>query len=229
MINSVRSFHHSIIRSTYHLITLIEDLREPMLILYHCITMQTEIESPKRTRNPDDKIERILAAASKILADGGYMTRFSLSAVAAEAGVSKGGLLHHFPSKEALLRGLSENLIDYFEERLLVEMQNEPEGTPGRFARAYIATAFSDEYGSSQISPILLAFNRYSADGGPVESRFIAFQNRLENDGLNPTTANLIRMAVDGMLYTEMIDAEPIDEKARSQMIAQLIQMTYSN
>ena len=182
----------------------------------------------KRTRNPDDKIERILAAARKILADGGYMTRFSLSAVAAEAGVSKGGLLHHFPNKEALLRSLSENLIDFFEERLMVEMEKEPEGTPGRFARAYINTAFSSDYGSSQISPILLAFNRYSADGDPVESRFRAFQDRLENDGLEPTTANLIRMAVDGILYTEMIDAEPIAADLRTEMINDLVKMTRS-
>ncbi len=188
--------------------------------------MQSQIETPRRTRNPDDKIERVLDAARKILADGGYLTRFSLSAVAAEAGVSKGGLLHHFPSKEALLRGLSESLIDRFEDQLIVEMAKEPEGTPGRFARAYINTAFSDEYGSSQISPILLAFNRYSADGGPVESRFKAFQHRLENDGLDPTAANLIRMAIDGMLYTEMIDAEPIESAVRQNMIDQLIQMT---
>ncbi len=180
----------------------------------------------KRTRNPDEKIERILAAARKILADGGYMTRFSLSEVAAEAKVSKGGLLHHFPSKEALLRGLSENLIDLFEDRLAIEMEKEAEGVPGRFARAYIATAFSDEYGSSQISPILLAFNRYSADGDPVESRFRAFQARLENDGLDATTANVVRMAVDGMLYTEMIDAEPIDLEVRGRMIQKLIDMT---
>lgn len=188
--------------------------------------MQSQIETPQRTRNPDEKIERILDAARKILADGGYLTRFSLSAVAAEAGVSKGGLLHHFPSKEALLRGLSESLIDRFEDQLIIEMDKEPEGTPGRFARAYIHTAFSEEYGSSQISPILLAFNRYSADGGPVESRFEAFQSRLEDDGLDPTTANLIRMAVDGMLYTEMIDAESIEPTVRQNMIDQLIQMT---
>lgn len=188
--------------------------------------MQSQIETPRRTRNPDDKIERILDAARKILADGGYLTRFSLSAVAAEAGVSKGGLLHHFPNKEALLRGLSENLIDRFEDQLIVEMAKEPEETPGRFARAYINTAFSDEYGSSQISPILLAFNRYSADDDLAESRFKAFQHRLENDGLDPTTANLIRMAVDGMLYTEMIDAEPIESAVRQNMIDQLIQMT---
>lgn len=189
--------------------------------------MQSQIETPRRTRNPDEKIERILDAARKILADGGYLTRFSLSAVAAEAGVSKGGLLHHFPSKEALLRGLSESLIDFFEDHLTLEMAKESEGTPGRFARAYIHTAFSDEYGSSKISPILLAFNRYSADGDPVESRFKAFQHRLENDGLDPTVANVIRMAVDGMLYTEMIDAEPIEPSVRQNMIDQLIQMTY--
>jgi AcrR family transcriptional regulator len=184
-------------------------------------------QTQKRTRNPNDKIERILTAAKKILSNGGYMTRFSLSAVAAEAGVSKGGLLHHFPDKETLVRGLSENLINSFEARLVVEMEKESIGTPGRFARAYIATAFSDEYGGSQVSPILLAFNRYSADGAPVESRFRAFQTRLENDGLDPVSANLIRMTVDGMLYTEMIDAESIDSDLRASMINDLIQMTH--
>ena len=74
---------------------------------------------------------------------------------------------------------------------------------------------------------ILLAFNRYSADGDPVESRFQAFQSRFEDDGLDPVTAHLIHMAVDGMLYTEMIDAEPIGEDVRQNMIDQLISMTY--
>ena len=180
----------------------------------------------KRTRNPDEKIERILTAAKQILADGGYLTRFSLSTVAAEANVSKGGLLHHFSTKEALLRGIAKDLIDEFEDHLEFELAKETEKTHGRFARAYISAALSEHNKYDPISPVLLAFLRYSAEGEAIESRFKAFQFRLENDGIDPTTANIIRMAVDGMLYTEIIDAEPIDKRARQKMIDQLIQMT---
>lgn len=51
---------------------------------------------------------RIIDAADEIncrLGPG----RLSLDAVAAEAGVSKGGLLYHFPSKEKLLRALVQH------------------------------------------------------------------------------------------------------------------------
>ncbi|MEM8860507.1 MAG: TetR/AcrR family transcriptional regulator [Chloroflexota bacterium] len=183
----------------------------------------------KRTRNPDEKIERILTAAKQILADGGYLTRFSLSTVAAEAEVSKGGLLHHFPSKEALLRSIAKDLIDDFEDQLDLELEKEKEGRPGRFTRAYISAALSTSNAYDPISPVLLAFLRYSAEGEEIQSRFQAFQLRLEQDGIDSTIANIVRMAVDGMLYTEIIDAEPIEHSVRQKMVEQLIQMTYRN
>jgi AcrR family transcriptional regulator len=50
---------------------------------------------------------RIVAAAERVVArDGGG--NLTLDAVAKEAGVSKGGLLYHFPSKEALLQAILE-------------------------------------------------------------------------------------------------------------------------
>ena len=42
----------------------------------------------------------------------------SLDAVAAEAGVSKGGLLYHFPSKIALMRGIVATFVADFEAKL---------------------------------------------------------------------------------------------------------------
>lgn len=49
--------------------------------------------------------ERILTALRDVLSRGGSSAA-TLEAVAAEAGVSKGGLLYHFPTKQALYEGL---------------------------------------------------------------------------------------------------------------------------
>ncbi|MEJ7649442.1 MAG: TetR family transcriptional regulator [Nakamurella sp.] len=52
-----------------------------------------------------DTRDRILGALRVVLARGGSSAA-TLEAVAAEAAVSKGGLLYHFPTKQALYEGL---------------------------------------------------------------------------------------------------------------------------
>lgn len=54
-----------------------------------------------------DTRDRILTALRGLLADGGTDAA-TLENVAAAAGVSKGGLLYHFPSKQDLFHGLLE-------------------------------------------------------------------------------------------------------------------------
>jgi AcrR family transcriptional regulator len=49
--------------------------------------------------------DRLLDAAERVVVESGA-THLTLDAVAKSAGVSKGGLLYHFPSKEALLAGM---------------------------------------------------------------------------------------------------------------------------
>lgn len=53
--------------------------------------------------------DRLLDAAEALLAEGGPRA-LTLDAVAAAAEVSKGGLLYHFPSKDALVEGLLDRL-----------------------------------------------------------------------------------------------------------------------
>ena len=54
---------------------------------------------------------RIRVAAAKVIERDGA-GRLTLEKVAAEAGVSKGGLLYHYPSKDALLQGLLDHLLE---------------------------------------------------------------------------------------------------------------------
>ncbi|WP_018266007.1 TetR/AcrR family transcriptional regulator [Methylosinus sp. LW4] len=77
----------------------------------------------------------VIQAALAIIAREGP-GRLTLDAIARESGVSKGGLMHQFRTKEAVLKALLEHQIDYFAD----------------FSRAYMA-----EHGAGQASPHLAA------------------------------------------------------------------------
>jgi AcrR family transcriptional regulator len=55
--------------------------------------------------------EKILDAAAELVSEIGS-GRLTLDAVAERAGLSKGGLLYNFPSKDALLQGMIQRMID---------------------------------------------------------------------------------------------------------------------
>ncbi|MFG1945044.1 TetR/AcrR family transcriptional regulator [Nonomuraea sp. NPDC048826] len=59
--------------------------------------------------------DELLDAAEDLLSDLGS-TALTLSAVADRAGVSKGGLLYHFSTKEALIKAMVERLIEEFDD-----------------------------------------------------------------------------------------------------------------
>lgn len=54
---------------------------------------------------------KILDAAAQIIREVGA-SRLTLDAVAQRAGISKGGLLYNFPSKDALLQGMIQRIVD---------------------------------------------------------------------------------------------------------------------
>lgn len=61
---------------------------------------------------------QIVAAATRVLARQGY-ARSSLLDIAREAGMSKGALHYHFPSKEALVSKVLESALDSIARRTL--------------------------------------------------------------------------------------------------------------
>ncbi|MFI7639588.1 TetR/AcrR family transcriptional regulator [Nonomuraea sp. NPDC049400] len=67
--------------------------------------------------------DELLDAAEDLLCDQGSAA-LTLAAVADRAGVSKGGLLYHYGSKEALIKGMVERLIEDF-DHLVAEQPGE--------------------------------------------------------------------------------------------------------
>lgn len=169
--------------------------------------------------------DRILDAVERMLVTGGA-DAVRLDAVAAEAGVSKGGLLHHFGSKRALIEGVLGRLVDRFEAEL-----PPPGSPPGAFTRAWLeATIPVDDVPArdrfDQVSVALLA----GMSGGPevlgaLRRCYEFWQRRIADDGLDPATATLVRLAVDGWWMARLLDLAPPRDDLHREVRARLSEM----
>ncbi|WMT42940.1 helix-turn-helix domain-containing protein [Paenibacillus sp. D2_2] len=80
----------------------------------------------------NSKRKLLLEAASAIIMEQG-IRRLTLEEVAARAGVSKGGLLYHFASKDELIKGLNEETIREFRELLQQALEE-----TGSYTKSYL-------------------------------------------------------------------------------------------
>ncbi|GLY50844.1 TetR/AcrR family transcriptional regulator [Lentzea sp. NBRC 102530] len=84
-------------------------------------------------RTPEDTRRALLDAAGTCIRARG--TSATLDHIAKETGVSKGGLLHHFATKEDLVRALAQDLFDRFRADVLAHLDpddTEPGVSPAR-------------------------------------------------------------------------------------------------
>ena len=65
----------------------------------------------------------VLDAAARVVQQTGA-GHLTIDAVAQEAGLSKGGVLYHFPNKRALLEGMLSSLISSIDERARHDINN---------------------------------------------------------------------------------------------------------
>lgn len=151
---------------------------------------------------------RILDAAEQVvLRDGvGHLT---LEAAAHQAGLSKGGVLYHFPTRDALVAAMVARIIEQFEDDIAAYLPapgTPGDGRPGAFARAYVrATTAPISEGEERLGAALLAAAAAEPELlVPLQEAADGWQARLVDDGLDPTTATVVRMACDGLWLCDL-------------------------
>jgi AcrR family transcriptional regulator len=175
--------------------------------------------------------EKILDAAAQRLLDHGP-AGLVLDSVAADAGVSKGGLLYHFASKEALVEGLTQRMLEGFEQVQLELAQADPEPT-GRNTRAYLASTVTPRAepadSSAQLMAGLLAgLGGDSARLESVREAFSSWQARLEQDDIDPVRATLVRLVADGLWLSALLGLPPLEARLAASVMAELDVLTRS-
>ena len=167
-----------------------------------------DILSTSPTGSPPLSQTRILDAAEAIVQSRG-VAGLTLAAAARDAGISKGGLLYHFASKEALLDALLRRLAGFLEQEYIGCVAAQTEGA-GRFARALLEwdfgegeSAYNERYDRAA-AVFLAAFHHDPALLDPIREVICRFRADIAADGLPPGHGEAIAAAGDGMFMARI-------------------------
>ncbi|WP_400162499.1 TetR/AcrR family transcriptional regulator [Brevibacillus sp. TJ4] len=161
----------------------------------------------------------LLAAAARVIQQRG-LGNLTLEAVASEAGVSKGGLLYHFSSKEELVRGLNEQSLHVFQKRL-----DEEYAKTGSYVQAYASASFTqidDPEDYCADSSLLAAIANYREVLAMWEDDYRLLREKMAEEHIPLEKGLIVRLVCDGLLFSRMFDLDPLSREEQSRVLAQL-------
>ena len=150
----------------------------------------------------------------------------TLDAVAQEAQISKGGLLHYFKSKEALVKAM----VEYTSESYRAGVENRvahEDYERGKWTRSLIAETFEQAHDEEELNASFLMAVALNPDLlEPIKRAYEHWQVKVENDGLDPTEATILRLAIDGLWMNKLMGLARFDEKLLHRVFERMIQKT---
>jgi len=179
-----------------------------------------------RKKQPVLVRQQLLEVAARLASEQG-MAAVTLDAVSGASGVSKGGLLHHFPNKNALLEGLLDSLLEQLDAALEEGMRSDP--LPhGRFTRGYLRAVLAlrdqpEEIRSwAQVTMALLTEPR-------LRQRWRDWVRERSEEYIgtdSSVNAQVVRLATDGLWLADLLDSHESDEGVRTGLVERLIELS---
>lgn len=131
-----------------------------------------------------------------------------------------------FPSKDALIMGMMEYLLQRFEQDLHHAQVDGDKG-PGAWSRAYIRASCSTTHEDiDSASGLFAAVANNPAFLEPLRAQYAVWQEQAEHDEISPARATLVRLALDGLWFVDMLGFAPPTGPLREQVVAELLALT---
>ncbi|WP_230530004.1 TetR/AcrR family transcriptional regulator [Microvirga roseola] len=173
------------------------------------------------TRGRKSSREKILDAAAELVGEIGA-GRLTLDAVAERAGLSKGGLLYNFPTKEALLQGMIQRMIEQVAaEREVLREQAGP--GPNLEARVVTKTLLNICCGGKMqdvATGMLAATAENPGLLDPVRQVIKETLKQLKSTSDDVDAALVAWLATEGLSSLEMHKLSPFSEEDRNRIMA---------
>jgi AcrR family transcriptional regulator len=161
------------------------------------------------------RVDLLLDAAEAVIVRDGIAS-LTLDAVAAEAKVSKGGLLHHFPSKDRLVEALVTRTAGNIRAHNAEACESVPAG-PGRMSRGLLAANLRDlhewcvtcQRGSAATFSALAHNPQLLA---PMREAYAELHRRVAEDDLPEGIGDVVVAAIDGLWLNWVLGLIQVDQ-----------------
>ncbi len=184
----------------------------------------------ERKKQPEVVRRNLLDCTARLAADQG-IAALSIQAVADAAGVTKGGLFHHFASRHVLLEAVMADLLGALDAEIDALLSRDREAY-GCFTRAYVNAVFADRDRESGRQWAALSVSMVSEPS--LRRMWTAwFEERLirHKDTDEGVILELVRLAADGIWFADLLadDGRTGGDRAalKARMIAQTREETH--
>ncbi|WP_413587340.1 TetR/AcrR family transcriptional regulator [Bdellovibrio sp. HCB274] len=181
----------------------------------------------QRKKQPELVKEEILKATIS-LAEKKGLGAITVQAVAELAGITKGGLLHHYPSKQALIKGVFDTLMEEMDRDLEALMAKDKKAY-GRFTRAYVELCFDCPEDDSQPWSALCVSVLVEPQLKKMWQTWMDKQLKKHRKTDSGIELELVRMAADGFWFTHLshkTTSKQLQAKLKKALLAQTFKNT---
>jgi len=181
------------------------------------------MDAQTRRRAPEATRAEIIDMAIEVAADQGAMG-LTLDAVVSRLPFSKGALLHHFPTKLALLEGVIDHLAEEMTAQVLEEAARDPDPY-GRNARAYLRATVNDPVTERDVSIGRAALVACAVEPGLIKRWRAAMQTLAEDDPVDPAgkdDALMLRLIADGLWMSDLFGTHEVSPEQRKALLSLL-------
>ncbi len=175
--------------------------------------------SIKRRRNNSREV--ILDAAEQVAVKRGA-GKVSLDSVAEEAGLTKGGVLYSFPSKEALIEGMLTRLTSTYQP-LFEQAWTERQGQANPSIKASVqVTRQLDDLHPNIAMAILAAAAQNLSMLDPLREQFARRYRKISTESKDPQLATALWAAAEGLMLMHMLGLLPFDHTEKAAVLQRI-------
>ena len=172
---------------------------------------------PSTTPARGSSREKLLDAAAELISQHGVQD-LTLEGVAAAAGVTKGGLIYHFKTKDELLGAFVERLMGQLDQRQRAKAAKRGD-TKSALLLALVDETFDMPRGEKQLlTQMLSAASTHHHLLGPVRQLFDTVYGGLDDGSAEAGMALVIATALDGITLLELLDFHHFTKRQRTTM-----------
>ncbi len=167
----------------------------------------------------------ILDAAVRVTERQG-ITALTLEATAEEAGLTKGGLLYHFRTREDLLLAIQRHLVQGWEDRFLAELGGpRTEATPEERGAAYVRVMMRGEVNHADLAFMVEAESNpeLARIWGELMERWAPTPRAVDQRGLD---LFLARLAADGLWLFNATPGNALPDGVARALRARVAELT---